>query len=280
MANIGRWLNEPGYESFAGLLGEHLTGGKWPELEAAFWTVLPFGTAGRRGPMYPIGTATINDRTVGERRKDWPISSAGTCPTTAGRGRRSLMTPATARGISPSCVQRSWRPRASPFIFWMVFAPRPSCRSPFGGSACQAGIMVSASHNPPQDNAVKVFGPSGGQLRPPDDERLTARWPTVSTIGRVDFATAAHRGRILFCQDEMDREYQAAVLAQSFAGPRDLHILYSPLHGVGLWVGVAGLEADGFSRVTSTSGTPRPTAIFPTFPITSPIPKMRLCSTS
>ena len=44
----------------------HIAAGKWRELDDAFWTVIPFGTAGRRGRMYPIGTNAINDRTMGE----------------------------------------------------------------------------------------------------------------------------------------------------------------------------------------------------------------------
>ena len=131
---------------------------------------------------------------------------------------------------------------------------------------CQAGIMVSASHNPPQDNAVKVFGPSGGQLRPPDDERLTRTVAEVSTIGRADFAEAARRGQIVFCQEEIDRAYQAAVLAQSFAGPRDLHILFSPLHGVGTGSVLPVLEADGFSRVDVYERQATPDGDFPNVP--------------
>ena len=43
-----------------------IAAGKWKELDDVFWTVIPFGTGGRRGKMYPMGCNAINDRTIGE----------------------------------------------------------------------------------------------------------------------------------------------------------------------------------------------------------------------
>src|SRR6478735_6467233 len=65
-ANIKIWLTEPRYAEYAGQVTEHITAGKWKELDDAFWTIIPFGTGGRRGKMYPIGCNVINDRTIGE----------------------------------------------------------------------------------------------------------------------------------------------------------------------------------------------------------------------
>src|SRR6185436_2811077 len=65
-AMIKRWLSEPRYADYATEVGTHIAAGKWKELDDVFWTVIPFGTGGRRGKMYPIGSNAINDRTVGE----------------------------------------------------------------------------------------------------------------------------------------------------------------------------------------------------------------------
>src|SRR6516162_7710957 len=65
-ANIRLWLTQPQYAEYAPLVLEHIASAKWAMLEGAFWTTIPFGTAGRRGQMYPIGTNAINDRTIGE----------------------------------------------------------------------------------------------------------------------------------------------------------------------------------------------------------------------
>src|SRR5688572_29257804 len=65
-ANIRKWLTEPRYAEYAPQVAEHVAAGKWKELDDVFWTVIPFGTGGRRGRMYPIGCNAINDRTIGE----------------------------------------------------------------------------------------------------------------------------------------------------------------------------------------------------------------------
>ncbi len=65
-AHIRRWLTAPCFAEFAPQVAEHLAQRRWEALEAAFWTEIPFGTAGRRGRMYPIGPGAINRRTIGE----------------------------------------------------------------------------------------------------------------------------------------------------------------------------------------------------------------------
>src|SRR5688500_16520749 len=65
-ANIQTWLTEARYAEYGPQVAEHIAAGKWKELDDVFWTVIPFGTGGRRGRMYPIGCNAINDRTIGE----------------------------------------------------------------------------------------------------------------------------------------------------------------------------------------------------------------------
>ena len=64
--NLRTWLTQPRYAEYAPQVAEHIAAGKWKELDDVFWTVIPFGTGGRRGRMYPIGCNAINDRTIGE----------------------------------------------------------------------------------------------------------------------------------------------------------------------------------------------------------------------
>src|SRR5262245_27708504 len=64
--NIRAWLSEPRYAEYADEVAAHIRDGKWKVLDDVFWTVIPFGTGGRRGKMYPIGSNAINDRTIGE----------------------------------------------------------------------------------------------------------------------------------------------------------------------------------------------------------------------
>src|SRR6266480_3428873 len=64
--NMRAWLTEPRYAAYADEVAAHVAAGKWKVLDDVFWTVIPFGTGGRRGKMYPIGSNAINDRTIGE----------------------------------------------------------------------------------------------------------------------------------------------------------------------------------------------------------------------
>src|SRR5688572_7039497 len=64
--NIRAWLTEKRYADYAPEVAAHIAAGKWQVLDDIFWTVIPFGTGGRRGKMYPIGSNAINDRTIGE----------------------------------------------------------------------------------------------------------------------------------------------------------------------------------------------------------------------
>ena len=64
--NMRAWLTEPRYAAYADEVAAHVAAGKWQVLDDVFWTVIPFGTGGRRGKMYPIGSNAINDRTIGE----------------------------------------------------------------------------------------------------------------------------------------------------------------------------------------------------------------------
>ncbi len=109
--------------------------------------------------------------------------------------------------------------------------------------SCSCGIMVTASHNPPSDNAVKAYWSTGGQLLPPHDQGVIDCVMNVGAIQRTPFAEAVANGQIVYCQEEVDAAYLAAVAAQSLPGPRALKIIYSPLHGVGASAVVPALAA-------------------------------------
>src|SRR5258707_3682018 len=79
-ANIKRWVTEPPFAAERDRLVQDIDAGKWKQLDDAFYTVLEFGTGGRRGKMYPVGTNVLNDRTIGESARglaDYIISQKG-----------------------------------------------------------------------------------------------------------------------------------------------------------------------------------------------------------
>jgi phosphoglucomutase/phosphomannomutase len=109
--------------------------------------------------------------------------------------------------------------------------------------------MITASHNPPSDNAIKAYWSNGGQLLPPHDKGVIDCVLSTETIHRMPLDRMVGTRRILYCQAEVDEAYIAAVGAVSFPGPRKLKILYSPLHGVGASAVLPVLARDGFNDV-------------------------------
>jgi phosphoglucomutase/phosphomannomutase len=110
--------------------------------------------------------------------------------------------------------------------------------------------MVTASHNPPSDNAVKVYWSTGGQIVPPHDQAIIQEvMENVKEIKSVAFETALNEGQLSICTDEIDDSFQQTVVALSQPGPKELKLVYSPLHGVGGNVIPDLLEAAGFEEV-------------------------------
>ncbi len=131
---------------------------------------------------------------------------------------------------------------------------------------CDCGIMITASHNPPADNAVKVYGPSGGQYVPPHDAESIAEMERVTWIKRTPLGEARAAGRIIDCQEEIDAAFIKAVLTQSLPGPRNLKVLYSPLHGVGASSVYPVLDEAGFRDVEIFAPHAEPNGDFPNVP--------------
>lgn len=264
--NIRTWLNEPWYGEYADQVAAHLAAMKFKELDDAFWTVIPFGTGGRRGRMYPIGSNAINDRTIGE----------------SAQGLADYVAKVKPDGLPLSCaIAYDTRHRspdfarlcaeimaAAGFKVWFLNGHRSTPELSFAvrHKRCSCGIMVTASHNPPSDNAVKVYWSTGGQLLPPHDANVIERVAQVRSIARVPFEAALAEGKIVLCEDEVDKAYVAAASAQALGGSRDLKIVYSPLHGVGRTAVEPVLAAAGFKDVEIFAPHAEPSGDFPNVP--------------
>ena len=265
LQNITMWLTEPRYAEYAPQVVEHVAHEKWQELDDAFWTTIPFGTGGRRGKMYPIGSNTINDRTIGESAQglaeyvrehvtDRPLSCA-IAYDTRHRSRHF------AELCSEIMVANGYR-----VYFLDGYRSTPELSFAVRHQRCSCGIMVTASHNPPSDNAVKAYWCTGGQLLPPHDQGVIDRVMSVGEIQRVPFQEALAQGKVVYCQEEVDKAFFQAVVSQSRPGPRDLKIIYSPLHGVGASAVVPALEAAGFQEVELFGPHAEPSGDFPNVP--------------
>lgn len=264
--NLNIWLSEARYADYAGEVAAHIADGKWKALDDAFWTIIPFGTGGRRGRMYPIGSNAINDRTIGE----------------SAQGLANYTKRNQAAGTKLACaIGYDTRHRSRQFaelcaevmvaagfqVFFLDgYRSTPEVSFTVRYKNCACGLMVTASHNPPSDNAVKAYWAGGVQVIPPHDKGVIDEVMSVSKIERVPFKDALAAGQIVYCQDEVDAAYLQAAHTQSFAGPRDLKIIYSPLHGVGSAMILPLLERDGFKSVELFGPHADPNGNFPNVP--------------
>ncbi|MEA1950738.1 MAG: phospho-sugar mutase, partial [Planctomycetota bacterium] len=222
--NLRAWLTEPRYGEYAPQVAAHVEERKWQELDDAFWTIIPFGTGGRRGKMYPIGSNVINDRTIGESaqgladyaKAHTPQGTQPACAIAYDTRHRSRHFAELSAGIMAAAGLKVWfldGYRSTPELSFLVRYKK-----------CTCGIMVTASHNPPSDNAVKAYWSAGEQLLPPHDRGVIDRVMSVEDIRKIPFDECLASGQVEYCQEEVDKVFLEEVVKQSRPGPRDLKI--------------------------------------------------------
>ncbi|MEJ7634089.1 phospho-sugar mutase, partial [Aeromicrobium sp.] len=130
---------------------------------------------------------------------------------------------------------------------------------------CSAGVMVTASHNPPQDNGYKVYLQDSSQIVPPADADISA---AIDAAGRVDQMPRSDAYEL--AGPEVAEAYVEAVVALPAAGPRDVVAVYTPMHGVGRDTLVEAVARAGFPplHVVREQGEPDPD--FPTVAFPNP----------
>ena len=128
-----------------------------------------------------------------------------------------------------------------------------------------AGIMVTASHNPPADNGYKVYLGDGSQIVSPADTDIARH---IAAVGALDAIPHGSSGTILG-EDIIDH-YLDTVAGLAGDGPRDLEIVYTPLHGVGGTSVAQVLETAGFSAPQVVPEQEQPDPDFPTVGFPNP----------
>lgn len=262
--NIHQWLTDVRYAKYAPEVAAHIADEKWQKLDDVFWTIIPFGTGGRRGAMYPIGSNAINERTIGESAQGLAeyvkenVSGDLSCGIAYDTRHKSREFAELCAGIMVANGFKVYLLddyRSTPELSFMVRQKQCSC-----------GIMVTASHNPPSDNAVKVYWSTGGQLVPPHDKAVIDRVANVKEIEVANFEESVANGSVEICTEEIDKAYFETLKQQSLGGPRDLKIIYSPLHGVGGSAVPGVLKAVGFTDVEVFGPHSEPSGDFPNVP--------------
>lgn len=246
-------------------------------LEEAFYKDLEFGTGGMRGEI-GAGTNRMNLYTI---RK----ASAGLAAYIEGNGleakKRGVVIAYDSRHFSPEFAMEAAKTLATRGIHAYVFdALRPTPELSFAVRYLQAfsGIVVTASHNPPEYNGYKVYGSDGGQLPPEAADVIIAKVNEIENellIEVEDQQSLMEKGLIKMIGHEIDQAYNEKLMTisenRNMADEIDVKVVFTPLHGTGNIPVRNGLKALKYQHVTVVKEQELPDPEFST--VTSPNPE-------
>ncbi len=272
--NINQWLTESKYEEYRSELEKLIADEQWQLLEDSFFKVVEFGTGGRRGTT-GIGSNRINRVTIGEsaqalceyaRTADAAAPEKGIVIAYDTR----LSSPELSRFTAQVCAANGFKT----YLF-DSFRSTPELSFAVRHLQAAAGIVISASHNPPADNGFKAYWDDGAQLVAPHDKGVLAAAAALTKIDSIPFDEAVADGKIQMVGEAIDQAYIAAVVDQSEGTARDLNIVYSPLHGAGQTNVLPVLKAAGFESISVVEDQMVPDGHFPTIENGKPNPEER-----
>ncbi|MCR9037501.1 phospho-sugar mutase [Bacillus sp. L381] len=246
-------------------------------LEDFFYKNLEFGTGGMRGEIGP-GTNRMNIYTV---RK----ASAGLAAYIAKHGedakKRGVAIAYDSRHKSPEFAMEAAKTLASQGIQTYVFdelRPTPELSFAVRKLNAYAGIVVTASHNPPEYNGYKVYGDDGAQLPPKEADIVIAEVNAIEnelTIQVEDEQALKEKGLIKIIGEEIDKSYTEKLTSISvhpeLSEEVDVSVVFTPLHGTANKPVRRGLEALGYKNVTVVKEQELPDPDFST--VKSPNPE-------
>ena len=248
------WLAEDPDPETRAELRALLEGDDMDAVAARFDGRLEFGTAGLRGPL-GAGSNRMN-RAVVIR------AAAGLATYVRAHGGGSVVIGYDARHKSAEFARDTaavMRGAGLDAYLLPQRLPTPVLAFAIRRLRCAAGVMVTASHNPARDNGYKVYLGDGSQIVAPADLAISA------AIGAVDALADVPMGEDWTVLDDSIVEgYVAAVAGILPPGPRELSMVYTPLHGVGRDLVQAVLQRAGFPPAHAVPAQEQPDPDFPT----------------
>ena len=243
------------------------------ELADRFGGRLTFGTAGLRGAV-GAGPNRMNRAVVRAATAALAGWLAGHVPGAAGAG---VVIGCDARHRSDEFAAEAARVLAGAGIRVHLLPPRqptPLLAFAIRQLGAAAGVMVTASHNPPADNGYKLYLGDGAQIIPPVDAQIEA---AIDGLGPLAAVPAAALASPLITQhgDEVAQAYLAAIVAASpglpaAAGPRPLGVVYTALHGVAAGLALRAFGQAGFPPPQVVAAQADPDPDFPTVAFPNP----------
>lgn len=269
-----QWLAEDPDPSTRAELQQLLDRGDEATLRDAFGARLEFGTAGLRGVIGP-GPNRFNRSVVIRTTAGLAAYLLDHVPDAKQRG---VVVGYDGRRLSRESARDTAAVLAGhgiPARVFREYAPTPLTAFAVTHVGAAAGVMITASHNPPEYNGYKVYWSNGAQIIPPHDEGISAAIDGIgplASVRRMEEEEARRAGLYHDLGDEVVEAYFAAIraLSRSDAGRADLSIVYTPLHGVGGALALRAFRAYGFAKVHVVEEQMEPDGRFPTVRFPNP----------
>lgn len=241
------------------------------ELIDSFYKELEFGTGGLRGIM-GAGPNRMNKYTVGMTTQglanwlknkfsgDISVAIAYDC-----RNNNTFFSDISANVLSANGIK---------VYQFDALRPTPELSFAVRELNCQAGIVITASHNPKEYNGYKVYGEDGAQLISPDDKNVIAEVRKISSIDDVKFE--GNKALIETISKQMDEDYADEICKRSLnpeiiAKHKNIGIVYTPIHGTGVELIPMALRKFGFENIINVEEQDVVDGNFPT--VKSPNPE-------
>jgi phosphoglucomutase len=253
--------------------------GQGRELTDRFYQDLEFGTGGMRG-VIGAGLNRMNIYTVGAAAQGIAsyIAKQGAAAKQAG-----VAIAHDSRRMSVEFARRTACVLAANGVTAYLFdalRPTPELSFAIRHLHCTAGVVITASHNPPEYNGLKAYWTDGGQVVPPHDKAIIAEVRGVGGFGNIrvaDFDKAKSDGLIKVVGRDVDEVFLSAIQATCLSPDacreqgEKLRIVYTPLHGTGCNLVPEALRRRGFQQVLTVPEQMNPDGDFPT--VKSPNPE-------
>ena len=267
---VNEWLT-PTFDNETHVAIKELMTTSPAELEESFYKNLEFGTGGMRGVM-GVGNNRINKYTLGKStqglsnymrqvfpNKDLKVAIAFDCRHNSKSLAKLVADVFSANGIS--------------VYLFSDLRPTPELSFAVRHLGCQAGIVLTASHNPPEYNGYKVYWEDGGQIVPPEDEGIIA---TIENLNYNEIKFTANESLIHYIDTEVDKAFikssiENASFNTSAEAKENLKIVFTSLHGTSITLVPDVLAQAGYTNVHIVPEQAVPNGDFPT--VKSPNPE-------
>jgi phosphoglucomutase len=239
------------------------------ELEDAFYTDLEFGTGGMRGIM-GTGTNRINKYTLGAAtqglanylKQEFPDKEKSVAIAYDVRNNSELFARIVADILTGNAIK---------VYLFESFRPTPELSFAVRHLNCDAGIVLTASHNPPKYNGYKVYWNDGGQIVPPQDKEIIENVKKVKPNGIL---FNGNDKLLNVIGKEIDEAFIKACISNvgfNHSGKENLKIVFTSIHGTSIAIIPEALKKAGFTNVHIVEEQAVPSGNFPT--VKSPNPE-------